>query len=961
MGTRVNKFHHRCLSGEFSHPFLVRLRRARFAGFLLALVLTVIAANVAGCGGGTSATPPAPAAPLALPQAAALSSSCTAATAGSSYSCPITVSGGKAPFTWSVTGLPKGLTTSVSADTTTLTISGTPQAQAAIAAPRAFLRSAATPDVSIAASVRITVTDSAANSATLSFTITLTNSALAITTTSPLPGGTAGAAYSAMVTATGGFSPYTWTISGLPTGLNSASGSPSATISGTTDQVGTFMVTAMVSDSESTPATASITLSLTIAQAATLMVSTTTLPNGTVNVAYSQTLAATGGVSPITWTLSSGALPTGLSLSTAGVISGTATATGTFSFTVNATDAESPAQSATQALSLTINTASTGLSITTSSPLPSATLSSAYSTMVTATGGTPPYSWALAASSALPAGLTLTSASPSATISGTPTATGTFQFTLNVTDSAGTPATASASFLITVTGSSTLNCPATVNLTLCGIYVFGLRGFNSSGGPVAFGGVFTADNAGHVVSGSERSNDSVAGVVTLTITGGSYVMDSSGDGRGVLTLISSNASVAVFRFVLESAANAGIDSIEEFDSTGVLASGVIGGPETAPIPQLPANAPLALAMEGINAAGQRSALLGNFVIGAAGCDGSSGSFSSQSGESVVTNTAGTTNTALTATGSCAAADANTGIGTAQITISGGTPFTNATLQFTYVVVGSAGSGAQGAILLETDAIAANQPILSGLASGVQPPSGGFNAASLGCPCLFVAQGTTNGSASSGHDVASIVQILTTAGTGSSGTLSGVLDQNAGGTITLQGAWPYSSYSVDSNGVGTITGTGSPTVHFVASGGGGNGFTFQTLDESAVVQVGTFRQQNSVSIESPGLPYIMGRDLGVLGVTRDTAHVLGILIPSGATSGTMSGTLDAISSSGSSAGAAATGSYASISSTTGRGTGTMNLTAGSASVPVVIYARRHRQFVVLDVQSTTPYIIGARLQ
>jgi len=331
------------------------------------------------------------------------------------------------------------------------------------------------------------------------------------------------------------------------------------------------------------------------------------------------------------------------------------------------------------------------------------------------------------------------------------------------------------------------------------------------------------------------------------------------------------------------------------------------------------------------------------------------------GEPVVTNTAGTVNTALTITGSCTASDPNTGFGTAQITISGGSPFSNSTLQFAYIALGSAGSGLQGVLFLETDAIVANQPILSGLATGVQPPTGGFNAASLGCPCLFVGQGTANGSVSSGTDVASIVRIVTTPGTGASGTLSGVLDQNAGGTITLAGAWPYSSYTVDSNGVGTITGTGSSPVHFVASGSGKNGFTMQTLDESATVEVGTFRLQNSTSIESPGSPYIIGRDLGVLGVTRSTEHVDGVVVLSGAASGTVTGIVDVISVSASSAGAAATGTYTSIDSTTGRGTGTMNLTAGSSGVSVIIYARRHSQFVVLDVQSTNPSLIGARTQ
>src|SRR4029077_14574647 len=184
---------------------------------------------------------------------------------------------------------------------------------------------------------------------------------------------------------------------------------------------------------------ASATLSLSISQAAALVISTTTLPNGTVGVAYSQILTATGGVSPETWALAAGSLPAGLSLSTAGVISGTPTASGTASFSVNVTDSESPAQSPTKALTVTINSRSGGLSITTTSPLTGASQNTAYTTSVTATGGTPPYTWS-ADSNALPPGLSLsTTGTPSATLSGTPLATGTYQFTVTVTDSASTP------------------------------------------------------------------------------------------------------------------------------------------------------------------------------------------------------------------------------------------------------------------------------------------------------------------------------------------------------------------------------------------------------------------------------------------------------------------------------------------------------------------------------------------
>ncbi|HWZ78841.1 MAG TPA: N,N-dimethylformamidase beta subunit family domain-containing protein, partial [Candidatus Sulfotelmatobacter sp.] len=85
-----------------------------------------------------------------------------------------------------------------------------------------------------------------------------------------------------------------------------------------------------------------------------LSVSTTSLPNATQSVAYTQSLAAVGGAAPYSWSLLSGTLPSGLTLSTGGQISGTPPILGTSNFTVQVTDSSAPAQTATQALSITV-------------------------------------------------------------------------------------------------------------------------------------------------------------------------------------------------------------------------------------------------------------------------------------------------------------------------------------------------------------------------------------------------------------------------------------------------------------------------------------------------------------------------------------------------------------------------------------------------------------------------------
>jgi hypothetical protein len=156
------------------------------------------------------------------------------------------------------------------------------------------------------------------------------------------------------------------------------------------------------------------------AQRTQMSVTTSALPNGQVNTPYSATLNAAGGVPPYTWSLTGGALPPGLSLdASTGVISGTPTAStsgGQLTFTV--ADASRPPAIMSATLALTI--APSSLSITTQS-LPSAQVGAAYSVTLTATGGTPPYTWSVTAGT-LPAGLSLNPAT--GVISGTPSVSG---------------------------------------------------------------------------------------------------------------------------------------------------------------------------------------------------------------------------------------------------------------------------------------------------------------------------------------------------------------------------------------------------------------------------------------------------------------------------------------------------------------------------------------------------------
>lgn len=349
------------------------------------------------------------------PTLAVTTTSLPSGTNGTAYSQLLSGTGGQPPYTWSITSgtLPAGLILEASSGT----ISGTPTATAT----KTFT---------------VQVRDASLSTANKSLSITISNKP-AVTTTSLLAGGLA-TAYSQTVAATGGQTPYTWSLSTgtLPAGLVLTPSS--GTISGIPTTMGTSTFTVQVQDANQTAATKS--LSIVINQYAPLQVSTASLPFGITGSTYSQTLAATGGKAPNSWSLTSGSLPAGLTLNaSSGVISGMPTATGTSTFTVQVKDAN--LTTATKSLSIAVYAP---LTVSTVS-LPFGSTGTAYSQTMTATGGLAPYTWSVSSGS-LPAGLTLNSSSGA--ITGTPTTTGSSAFTVQVKDANLTTATKSFTMVI---------------------------------------------------------------------------------------------------------------------------------------------------------------------------------------------------------------------------------------------------------------------------------------------------------------------------------------------------------------------------------------------------------------------------------------------------------------------------------------------------------------------------------
>ena len=345
---------------------------------------------------------------------------------GVPYSQTLSAGGGTPPYLWQITSgaLPAGLTMSTGG-----VISGTPTTT--VTNNRTIIQ----------------VTDSASPVANVSasFSITITNTPLTISTTS-LPNGQVGVAYSATLAASGGTGPYGWQLTSgtLPAGLTlnttngQITGTPTASVTSTP-------LSFKVTDTSTTVQTATVNLSLTIVPS-TLTISTTTLPSGTVGIAYTQTLALTGGTPPYNWQLASGVLPAGLTMNPAGQISGTPTAAASNVVTFKVTDTSAPVQTATS-VPITLNILLPPVTITTTS-LPDGRVGVSYLQMLAASGGTGTYGWQLT-SGTLPGGLTLNASTGA--ITGMPTtAVVGAALTFKATDTAASPQSASANLTLTI-------------------------------------------------------------------------------------------------------------------------------------------------------------------------------------------------------------------------------------------------------------------------------------------------------------------------------------------------------------------------------------------------------------------------------------------------------------------------------------------------------------------------------
>jgi uncharacterized protein YhjY with autotransporter beta-barrel domain len=342
---------------------------------------------------------------------------------GVPYSQPLSASGGTAPYGFVLTSgsLPPGLSFAGN------TVSGTPNQAGSYSAT-------------------FTVTDNASLTTTKSYSVTVPNPSSGITVGAP-PVANLNAPYNHSLSASGALAPYTFSIQSgtLPPGLSLAGG----VISGTPTSVGTYNVDLVVTDSSPNLGGASPGPYFRVVPTSITVQNVPPVANPvSATVSYGSTN------NPVTLNITGGT-PTSVAVGTQAT-HGTATAGGTSitytptagyagpdSFTYTATNGAGTSAPATATITVSPPT----ITYTPTNP-PAGTVGVAYSQSIAgASGGSAPYTYALA-SGALPAGTTLQS---NGTLGGTPTAAGTFNFTVRATDSStGTGPFSSAPANVTV-------------------------------------------------------------------------------------------------------------------------------------------------------------------------------------------------------------------------------------------------------------------------------------------------------------------------------------------------------------------------------------------------------------------------------------------------------------------------------------------------------------------------------
>lgn len=357
----------------------------------------------------------------------------------------------------------------------------------------------------------VRVTDSENNTATDGGAVSVT--APPLTLNVPDIAATRNVAFSATASASGGTPGYTYSRASGPNWLSVSS---SGTVSGTPDALGNFAYSVTVRDRAGATRTASGTVYVSPppleANAPSL--------SGTIGTELSGTASASGGSPPYAFSKGSG--PSWLSIASDGSISGTPDDDGTFSYVVIVADSESASDRDTGSISV----APRPLSAT--APDVGTVVNRSISGNASASGGTAPYSYSKAS------GPSWLSVSSSGAISGTPTASGSFGYSVTVTDAAGSATTASGT--VNVNPALSLSVPTDMVAEPGESFSYGV---NASGGPTPYSYGLKSEptwvSISRIGSLTGTPPSTASGLYTFTVS----VTDDTG------TSVSSSASISV--------------------------------------------------------------------------------------------------------------------------------------------------------------------------------------------------------------------------------------------------------------------------------------------------------------------------------------------------------------------------------------------------------------------------------
>ena len=676
-------------------------------------------------------------------------------------------------------------------------------------------------DVSVAMSA---APSPVAQGAPLTYTITVTNNgplaANAVTMTDALP---AGATFVSAVTSVGTCSGTTTVTCTLGTMNSAATATITLVVTATTS--GTLTNTANVTSTTPDPNALnnSFTTTTTVSggTAAVLAIAkshTGNFTQGQTGATYTVTVSnsATGGPTSGTVTMAENP-PSGLTVTNMAGTGWTCTTASCTRSDALAAGASYPAITVTVSVSATatspqvnsvtvsgggsasatvpdptfINSAGGGITFT-STTLFGGAVTVPYGADILVTGGTPPYTFAVANGSSLPTGFSLDATTTGNAAAGhvsniAPTTAGTFTFGVTVTDSSSPTLTGNATISLTVAAMPANTLPG----LLKGKYAMLLRGFNEvTGVEEGVVGSLTLDGTGNITGGAVDINSTgagSAGILSNVATTGVYVIGS--DNRGVMSIKPAGQVPAIFAFSVGNVLNgvattADMTSFTDVSGSGEVAAGSLRLQDPTSFNNAAFAGTYVYDNTGQDPAGHRAAEIGLTTLNGANAVTSG---------SADTNDNGFTGSISTITGTYATPDSN------------GRSLLSVTLNTTPSSVVVYQISANEVVHMTLDARATNALLLGTAERQLNP--NGFSNTSLTGPDVFSlvgSEGTQGTSANVG---------LLTVTPGASPTVNLTLDTNDHGTVTI-GQALTGALSIAANGRGTMSPGGNTLIFYL---------------------------------------------------------------------------------------------------------------------------------------------------